>query len=106
MSDAQHELSPVSVLKSYQHRASLGIPTRFLPEFGWVHRWHPHLLSTNGVHLSAHDVFNLLEHSPPKRQIAIDASGQLANHPCSQEQLVAYHLCFCRHLTQRVTKEL
>ena len=49
------------------------------PNLGRVDHGHAQLLATDGVHLLAHNTFDLLQHTPAQRQVGVQPGCQLAN---------------------------
>ena len=78
---AQHELATMTVVKAHKLLA-IGIDTAGLtPQLGVDHNGHHELLSARSVHLVAHDILDLANRAPSKRQVGIQAGGSLRIMP-------------------------
>ena len=103
---AQHELATMTVVKAHKLLA-IGIDTAgFTPQLGVDHNGHHKLLGAGGVHLVAHDVLNLANRAPSKRQVGIQTGGLLADHAGTEQQTVAGELSVRRILFKRRRIEL
>ena len=103
---SEHKLAAVAVIKAHKLLA-IGIDTAGLtPQLGIDHDGHHKLLGAGSVHLVAHDVLNLADRAPSKRQIGIQAGGLLADHAGTEQQAVAGELSVRRILFKRRRIEL
>ena len=103
---AQHELATMTVVKAHKLLA-IGIDTAGLtPQLGVDHNGHHELLSARSVHLVAHDVLDLANRAPSKRQVGIQAGGLLADHAGTEQQAVTGELGVRRILFKRRRIEL
>ena len=97
----KHELASVAVIKAHELLA-IGIDTAGLaPQLGIDHDGHHELLGAGSVHLVAHDVLDLANRAPSKRQIGIETGGLLANHAGTKQQAMARKLGVGRILFER-----
>lgn len=98
---AEHELAAVAVIKAHELLA-IGIDTAGLtPQLGIDHDGHHELLGAGSIHLVAHDVLDLANRAPSKRQIGIETGGLLANHAGTKQQAMARKLGVGRILFER-----
>ena len=80
MGRSETELATVAILQTHE-LGTVDVPASgLLPELGGLHGRHEHLLATDRVHLLAHDLLDLAQAAPTKRQEAVDARSVLANH--------------------------
>ena len=98
---AQDELATMTVVKAHKLLA-IGVDAAGLaPQLGVDHDRHHKLLGASSVHLVAHDVLDLANRAPSKRQVGIQAGGLLADHAGTEQQTVAGELSVRRILFKR-----
>ena len=103
---AQDELATMTVVKAHKLLA-IGVDAAGLaPQLGVDHDRHHKLLGAGSVHLVAHDVLDLADRAPSKRQVGIQTGGLLADHAGTEQQAVAGELSVRRILFKRRRIEL
>ena len=103
---AQDELATMTVVKAHKLLA-IGVDAAGLaPQLGVDHDRHHKLLGAGSVHLVAHDVLDLTDRAPGKRQVGIQAGGLLADHAGTEQQAVTGELSVRRILFKRRRIEL
>ncbi len=103
---AQDELATVTVVKAHKLLA-IGVDAAGLtPQLGVDHDRHHKLLGASGVHLVSHDILDLANRAPSKRQIGIETGGLLADHTGTKQQTMACKLGVGRILFERRRIEL
>ena len=102
----QDELATMTVVKAHKLLA-IGVDAAGLaPQLGVDHDRHHKLLGAGSVHLVAHDVLDLTDRAPGKRQVGIQAGGLLADHAGTEQQAVTGELSVRRILFKRRRIEL
>ena len=86
MGHGQHHVGPAPVLELEQ-LVDL-IASGLAPRLGGMQDRHQHLLSTDRVHLLAHDLHDPLMHTPARRQPGPQARADLTDQPRPDHQLV------------------
>ena len=102
----QDELATVTVVKAHKLLA-IGVDAAGLtPQLGVDHDRHHKLLGAGSVHLVSHDILNLADRAPSKRQVGIQTGGLFADHAGTEQQAVAGELSVRRILFERRRIEL
>ena len=103
---SENKLAAVAVIKAHELLA-IGIDAAGLtPQLGIDHNGHHELLGAGSIHLVAHDVLDLADRAPSKRQVGIQTGGLLADHAGTEQQAVAGELSGRRVLFKRRRIEL
>ena len=90
-----------------EHGVAHGVPAAgFLPEFGGVEGREVDLLRADGIHLFAHDLLDLEQRPLGEKQVAVDASGELADVARAQQKLMARELGLGRSFAQGRDEEI
>ena len=83
------------------HLITVNTPAaRLLPNLCWLYDRHRNFLTTSLIHFITDNSLDLFDSTPSQWHIGIKTACRLADHTCTEHELMTFYFCLCWNLTE------